>query len=110
MKKREPSVEQIDPRWAKVLKVSHPKSDTLKWSLGPIQRVKQSFSPHTFSKKTARDVIRYFEETIQAQKVERAFMRRWSPKVYHRNTLRHLEFEEKTMKTVSQCLKKEVAR
>ncbi|MFA5877219.1 MAG: hypothetical protein WC880_02535 [Candidatus Paceibacterota bacterium] len=96
----------IDPRWTTILKITPPRADKHKWSLYPRNRILHSFNLEKFSKKVTRDVERYLEESIQVQKVERAFKKRWSPKVYHKNTYRFLDLEEQIMKTILKRLKK----
>ncbi len=98
MNKKELEALPIDPVWKKILLVSVPKSDTHEWTLYPAFRVAQSFDLSSFSAKVARKVERYFLDSIKAQKVDIAFHKRWSPEVYHPNTYKSIELEEKGMR------------
>lgn len=98
--------QKIDKTWKAILDVKAPKSDKHKWSLYPVSRVKQSFDLSVFSKKTAREVAKYLRDNTQAQEKEIAHFKRWSPKVYHPNTYRSLELENRGMAQVLKRLQK----
>ncbi len=100
----------MDPTWERILHVIPPKSDKRKWSLYPAQLIQHSFDLSVFSKKMAREVMKYFRESIQVQKREIAFKKAWSPKIYHKNTYWSLELENRSMETILRRLSKAISR
>jgi len=98
--------QKIHQTWKKIFDINVLKADKHKWSLYPVSRVKQAFDLSNFSKKTAREVAKYLRENIKAQEKEIIFLKRWSPKVYHKNTYWSLQLENRAMATILKRLEK----
>lgn len=88
----------MNKKWTKILKVNLLKSDEHKWGEFPTQRIEQSFSLEDDS--DLSEIKKFIKDEIKNNIALIKHYKKWSTKVYHPNTYKSLELENRTLEII----------
>lgn len=88
----------MNTKWSKILKITLLKSDEHKWGEFPVQRIERSFSLEDDS--DLSEIKKFIKDEIKINDAQIKHLRKWSPQVYHSNTYKSLELENRSFEII----------